>query len=173
MGLALQWMEVSVVTIARLRELFQYDHGTGALTWAGRPARCIRIGMAAGCLDSDGYRVVGLDGKLYKAHRIIFAMQTGEWPKHEVDHRNGVRSDNAWANLRTATSAENKQNKQRAQANNRTGYLGVCFIPKRRHFRAQITIAGKCKHIGSFPTAEAAHAAYLDEKRRHHAGCTI
>ena len=32
---------------------------------------------------------------------------------------------------------------------------------------------GKKLYLGSFPTPEAAHAAYLAAKRKLHAGCTL
>jgi hypothetical protein len=39
--------------------------------------------------------------------------------------------------------------------------------------RARIAINGHQINLGRFRTAEAAHAAYVDAKRRLHEGCTL
>ena len=62
-----------------------------------RPAR------PAGCRDADGYLVMKFEGVMFKVHRIIWKMVTGKEPVTIIDHRNTVRTDNRWANLREAT----------------------------------------------------------------------
>jgi hypothetical protein len=96
---------------------------------------------------------------------------TGEWPAGEVDHIDGDRTNNKWSNLRDVPRLENAQNKRRANANNRTGLLGVS--PDKKRFRAVITANGKRKTVGAFSSAEEAHDAYLAEKRRLHQGSTL
>lgn len=49
---------------------------------------------------------------------------TGQWPKHQIDHRNGNRADNRWENLREATNGQNRQN-ARVNKNSWTGVKGV------------------------------------------------
>ena len=66
----------------------------------------------------------------------------------------------------------NKENMKQATSRNVIGLLGVS--QKGKKFQAQIS--GKAfgkKYLGLYPTAEAAHAAYLAAKRLLHAGCTI
>ena len=103
---------------------------------------------------------------------------TGHWPTKQIDHKNGERADNAFANLREATQQLNSENLRRARADNKTGYLGVFrhyYIHKRdgQRFVACIQVDGRLRKIGLFLTPEAAHAAYLEAKRRLHEGCTI
>src|SRR6185369_5842834 len=99
----------------------------------------------------------------------------GEWPKHDIDHINGDIIDNRIANLRDVPRLLNMQNQRRAQAKNATGFLGVTQDKKRGTYHPKIRIPGEKnpRHLGTFRTAEAAHEAYLEAKRKLHAGCTI
>lgn len=45
------------------------------------------------------------------AHRVAFELMGVELGAREVDHINGNRSDNRWANLRPATCQQNQWNK--------------------------------------------------------------
>lgn len=153
----------------RLKLAVQYDHETGVFISKARG----RQGMLAGCINGEGYRVIRIDKRLYLAHRLAWLYFYGCWPSHVVDHINGDRSDNRMANLRNIAKAQNHQNMKGPQANGTTGYLGVTFHKRRRHFVAQIVTNGKYEYVGSFATAEAAHAAYLDAKRAQHPANTL
>jgi hypothetical protein len=98
-------------------------------------------------------------------------MQTGEWPANHVDHKNGVRNDNRWCNLRDVTRSVNSQNQRHAPAGSKTGLFGVQV--DRNKFRARIIVTGTRHGLGSFESAEEAHQAYIDAKRSLHAGCTL
>jgi hypothetical protein len=103
--------------------------------------------------------------------RLAWFYTTGAWPKDQIDHIDGNKSNNRFANLREATPSQNTQNQRRAMRTNKLGILGV--ILARGKFRAQIWFDGKNKFLGYFATAEAAHAAYLAAKRKFHPTCTI
>jgi hypothetical protein len=111
-----------------------------------------------------------VDGHRYPAHRLAWLYMTGEWPG-EVDHINGKKDDNRWANLRDISHAANSQNVRVAQVNNRCGVLGV--KPLRDKFQARICVARKTIHLGTFLTTSEAHAAYVAAKRELHEGCTL
>lgn len=159
---------------AYLRECFEYDPFTGVLTWRERPLehffdkRSGRIwntkhgGNAAGNLR-DGYLYVGL-GKRRLAHRVIFKMMTGEEPS-EIDHRNCIRDDNRWDNLRAATRLTNSWNHP-GQDNRTTPRKGIRF--QKGAWTARIAVKGKAYHLGSFSTEEDAHRAYCDAAVRLH-----
>jgi len=59
-------------------------------------------GKIAGCVDKRDYVVINLDGKAYKAHRLIYLLVTGIDPE-QIDHINGICNDNRWCNLRQAS----------------------------------------------------------------------
>jgi hypothetical protein len=96
---------------------------------------------------------------------------TGHWPVGDIDHINGIGSDNRWSNLRDVSHAMNIQNERAPRSTNRIGLMGVCVNGKR--FRAQIMINGKQFNLGRYATAEEAHEVYLAAKRRHHKGYTL
>ncbi len=149
-----------------LRELLSYDPMTGQLTWLVNRGR-VHVGEIAGSLDSRGYRVITIDGKNYKAHRLAWLYVNGAWPADRIDHQNGVPDDNRIANLREATDAENGQNRTK-QANNKSGFLGVSWHKPSGQWVAQIMLDGRKSHLGYFPTPEAAYAAYLTAKSQLH-----
>ena len=104
--------------------------------------------------------------KHVKMHRIIMGIDD---PNIHVDHINGDKLDNRRINLRLATRAQNKAN-SRVAKNNAIGVKGVSKRtgPKGDAFRAHITTEGKMKSLGTFKTAEEAHAAYCKAATEAH-----
>jgi len=167
------------IPIPYLRECFEYDPETGVIRWHERPRshfpddRMHRswntrfAGTTAGT-PSKGYVQVRLLGHFIHAHRIIWALVTGEWPTDELDHRNGQRADNRLAdNLRPATRAEQAQNTS-LRKDNRSGLTGVWFYKRTGRWAAGIEISDNRHHLGYFDTKEEAHAAYLKAKSELH-----
>ena len=160
------------LTAEGARALFNYDAEQGLLTWkvpkykGNKP----KAGDVAGCLDVEGYRVVRTGGKDYKAHRIAYLMQTGQWPSLPIDHRNGKRDDNRWENLRLAEGGINQQNRRQASCRNKTGLLGVTYVSQTRQFRAIIDVDGRKIQLGRFDDAMSAHQAYMQAKVKIHPG---
>lgn len=158
------------LTAARLRELLEYDSDTGIFRWKVS-RRCVKAGDVAGNVGSDGYRLIGVDGRKHLASRLAWLYVKGCWPNCEIDHKNTIPGDDRFDNLRDVTHAMNTQNERQARRNNQTGLLGAS--QDRGRFAAHITVDGKSRYLGSFATAEAAHAAYVVAKRKFHEGCTI
>lgn len=149
-------------TPSRLRELLDYDPGTG-LVVSRKTGRT--IGAPAGI---GGRLQVQVDGINVYVHRMAWAYVHDQWPEQQIDHINGDPVDNRIANLRLATNAENTQNKSRPRRDNVSGLLGVGFDKRTNRWRARIMCAGKSHHLGFYGTAEEAHAAYLRAKRELH-----
>ena len=156
---------------ALLRQLLDYDPATGLFVWREREAsffsgkRAVQRranwnaryagGPALTTQTSDGY----LRGKIMQlpvlAHRAAFAIIHGEWPE-QVDHINGVRSDNRISNLRAANNAVNSRNQRRLDRNT-SGVTGVVQVG--RKWLASIMVNQKRYHLGHFDTIEDAAAA--------------
>jgi hypothetical protein len=91
----------------------------------------------------------------------------GKWPDGYLDHANGDRADNRISNLRSATPSQNNANRRRAR-NNISGFKGVWFRQRTGKWQAEIRKDGKSRHLGLFPTAADAHAAYCAAAREIH-----
>ncbi|MGY6240561.1 HNH endonuclease signature motif containing protein (plasmid) [Burkholderia ambifaria] len=139
----------------RVRELFEYDSEKGVLTWRKSAGRK-KAGDFAGNRHLYGYIVIGVDGRSYGAHQIVWLYVTGEWPKL-IDHINGIRDDNRFTNLRHADAATNARNRALDSATNKL--LGAYLLPNGK-YRAAITVDGDAVHLGTFETEVQAHMAY-------------
>lgn len=160
----------SGLTAEWLRERYEYEPDGGLVRrlWPVM-TRNGGVGCAAGSVvggkpHKDGYLYTAINGRLYLVHRIAWVLLTGAWPLEEIDHRNGVRHDNSWLNLRAATVPQNRQNTL-GQSTRKGPYPGV-YENSRGKFVAQIKKDGAVHYLGLHETAESArHARIAAESR--------
>lgn len=164
-------MTTCALTIDRLKEVLHYEPSTGVFTWLKITRGKAAVGDVAGCTNRDGYIVISVDGRQYKAHRLAWFYAHGTWPAGAIDHRDHVKANNAITNLRDATDAVNNQNMVRPQRRNSSGFLGV--YRARRKWRAKLMANGRVVDLGLHETPELAHQAYVAGKRQHHEGNTL
>lgn len=178
MGSVMTKRKKPLPTPEELRELLDYDPETGMLTWKRRDVKWFKGRNAHGhmrrwnsqhsgrpalaSVHNDGYYWGNILKQMVLAHRAAWAIYTGVWPDDDIDHKNGVRSDNRIKNLRAVTHAVNGRN----CAPYRKGVdlpPGVHRMKRnlKNPFIARIRIKQQGVHIGCFPTPEAAHEAYL------------
>jgi len=168
-------MATNNLTLQRLREVLDYEESTGVLTWRCLMARNNRIGKPAGTVDKHGYICVNIDKRRYYAHRLAWLHFYGEWPTACIDHIDGNPANNSIANLRDVPHLLNMQNR-RAAASKRKHDLPLGVVANAspiNPFTARIRVNGAPRHLGNFPTPEAAHQAYVEAKRLHHIGGTL
>lgn len=162
------------LTAKRLRELCAYDPATGAFTWRRSKGAAPAGSPVGGKHRSKGYGDAVVDGERHATHRMIWLYAHGRWPKGEIDHINGDRSDNRLANLRDVSGAVNRQNQRAATSKNlKSKLIGAHWNKRYRVWRSHIHAGGKPIYLGQFASAEEAHAAYVTAKRKLHKGCTI
>jgi hypothetical protein len=143
----------------RLRELFDYIPETGDLVWRIRRGRSV-AGKTAGTINpSDGYLQIGVDGKIYRAHRLVWIWHYRTVPEM-LDRRDTVKTNNRVWNLRPANQAQNEANKA-INASDTSGYKGVFFDNQKRMWHSAIKVDGKTKHIGFFSDPKAASESYF------------
>jgi hypothetical protein len=160
-----------MITLPELRLIAVYDPATGQFSRAGC-VRGKRVGQLMGSTRADGYVRIRVAGTTYYAHRLVWLWTYGEWPVGEIDHIDGNPANNRISNLRDVSKSVNQQNLRKAPSSNKTALLGVTRTPAGR-FKSTLTLERKQVYLGTFASAQEAHAAYLKAKRRLHTGCTI
>ncbi|SHI79436.1 HNH endonuclease [Aureimonas altamirensis DSM 21988] len=151
-------LSIPLPAVSTLHDMLRYDPETGALYWR-RAVGPKKAGSLVAKASPDGYVRIGIKGRTYSAHRVIWKMMTGSDPVAEIDHRDGDRSNNMWANLREASHYDNMCN---SGAYSKTSGLprGVAKNTASSGYSAQIQKNHRMIHIGVFATPEEAHAAY-------------
>ncbi len=114
-------------------------------------------------IHSTGYIYPGIGGNRVRQHRIIASAYLGldiTDLKIQVDHRNGIRHDNRFENLRLVTHQQNQFNYTKA--------LGYSWDKQNNKWQAKIKLDGRTIYLGRFVIEEDARQAYLDAKLIHH-----
>jgi HNH endonuclease len=136
-----------------------YDPNTGGFRWKAPASPNIPIGSVAGS-RANGYIHIRLRGFTYKAHHLAWIYVHGEMHSMPyTDHRDGNKSNNAIANLRPCSNAENQANQRggrraglpKGVRQNRNGTL----------FHARIRHQSFLYDLGAFKTATEAARAYF------------
>jgi hypothetical protein len=121
------------------------------------PSHAVKAGQMAGHIGAKGYRIIGLWGEHYSAHRLAWLYMRGEWPAGDLDHEDTNRANNAISNLRLASESQNQANRR---ANKSRALPKGVALHKNGKYQASIKIGGRSIHLGLHATAEQAHVAY-------------
>lgn len=155
--------EATMISIETLREKYSYNPETGELTSK-------RLNSVVGHSNRNrrtAYIRVKVLGSCLLGHRVAWAMHYGEWPKGQIDHRDGDGMNNRIDNLRDSSHAQNQRN-QRLHARNKTGVRGVSVCKRTGKLMALIWDGnGKRIYIGRFETIEAAAAARKEAELKY------
>ena len=160
-------MAGSILTQDELKRQLHYDAHTGIFTRLSTNSKNIKIGDVAGSITENGYVVIFVSYKRYRAHRLAWLYMTGSFPKNQIDHIDGNKSNNSFSNLREATNQRNLRNRD-INANNKSGFRGVSWSKHAEKWIAHAMSKGKRKNLGYFDTAEAASKAFEKFAKRNH-----
>jgi hypothetical protein len=141
-------MTDKILTQERLKELLSYDPISGVFTRKIKHKRC-NVGDIVGVGQRNKYLQCSIDNKLYKLHRLAWLYMYDCWPSDQIDHVDHNPRNNAIANLRDVSSAQNHQNRAR-KTKSASGYLGVTWHKRDRRWQAYIEIKGKSIHLGQY-----------------------
>lgn len=147
-----------------MRELLNYDAETGEFVWRVR-RRKVSVGDVAGYISSAGYRYICIDQKDYRAGHLAWLWMTGNWPEIEIDHKDRVRANDAWSNLRQATRSQNLTNR-RVMSNNLLGVKGVYF--RYGKYCATVYVNRKAVWLGAYTNIADASAAVRAGGAKYH-----
>ena len=153
------------MNIDALKSLLRYEPETGLIYWVAKGKGMIKK-KTAGTKLYSGYLGICIGPKRWQAHRIAWALYHGEWPKDQIDHINGIKTDNRICNLREATNSQNGKNLGLSKANT-SGYKGISFEKYTGRWKASIRVDGKSISIGRFVNIEDAIAARKAAEQYH------
>ena len=135
---------------------FTYDPETGKIF--------NRFGKESKCIGDHGYVhvCIKIEGKnyIFKGHHFAWYWVHGECDIEQLDHINGIKTDNRIYNLRKVTHQQNQWNQTKAK--------GYTWHKPTNKWRSHIRINGKKKHLGLYTTEEEARQAYLNAKKLYH-----
>lgn len=174
--------------ISDVIKLIRYEPESGKLYWlprgvewfkegkAGRQWPCnVWNGKFAGkeaftAVTAKGYKQGNILSYHCEAHRLIWAIQTGEWPTLSIDHQNGDTTDNRWVNLRHVSHKENMRN-MKTPAHNTSGHIGVSFCRTHNKWVAKIQLEkgrDKVRYCATKEEAIKKHAELVAKYNFHH-----
>jgi hypothetical protein len=165
-----------MITQSFLKEVLDYDPDTGVFHWRHREDvprewNTRHAGKVAGTVLPTGYRSIIINNEPYLGHRLAWFYMAGEWPPHQVDHINRIRGDDRFANLRLATSSENKRNRP-ADSDSISGVKGVHWHKPSQRWHVRVCLRGREHSFGYFKTVEeAAEVARMAQAKLHGEFC--
>lgn len=138
-----------VLTQEELKAQLSYSPETGLFSRIGKPNHKV------GVRTEHGYIIIQVDRVSYRAHRLAWLYMTGHLPEEQIDHINGIRDDNRFANLRLASANENQWNMKPKKSACPAKGVSMAY----GKFRASIKVNCKSINLGLYETMdEAAHA---------------
>ena len=145
-----------------LHEMLNYQDGQ--LVWKNKPYNLVHLnGKVAGCMHKSGYCQIKFGQIMYPAHRIMWIYHNGSIDENmQIDHINGIKTDNRIENLRLVTAQQNCFNRSKLTAK------GYCWSKAAQKWQATITVNGKNKYLGLFANEDDARKAYLDNAQNLH-----
>ena len=153
------------MTQEELKSLLHYDPDTGIFVWTVKRGRH-PSGREARCVNKAGYIVIRINQKLYLAHRLAWLYMHGDLPK-EIDHINGIKSDNRISNLRPANRYQQMQN-TKMRSHNKTGATGVTHCKQTGKYAAEVRVDGKRIWLGRFDCLELAGLVASEHREKLH-----
>lgn len=163
------------IPIDTLRQLVRLDPETGRLYWIERGPEWFTDGAhtaahscakwnaahagkpALGSVNGSGYRHGSLLGRTVTAARAVFALANGRWPRPEVDHRDGDKTNDRPGNLREATRVQQCRNMGSAR-NSTSRFRGVSADRRSGRWQVQCTSAeGRRTTLGTFQDDQVDH----------------
>lgn len=145
---------------------FHYNPETGEFHYRVNRRPNVNKSGTAGRVAGRGYVYLSYKDREYLAHRVAFAIMEGVWPLNQVDHINGVKTDNRFCNLRHATQSQNQCNRKLQQS--KSGARGVYRTPEGK-WKAEIKYEKIVYRLGHFGTIEDAKAIRKVAERFLHA----
>lgn len=152
-----------MLTQARLKSLFTYNPDDGVFTRIKTQSNRSKVEKTVGWVTEHGYIRCSVDYKKYFLHRLAFLYMNGYFPEYQIDHKNGIKKDNRWVNLRHVSRKCNMQN-TKTFITNKSGFTGVYYSKRDKTWWSQARVDDRKVFLGNHDTAlDAALARYTFE----------
>ena len=149
--------------IETINLLLDYDSKQGEFIW--KKSKCFlndkNIGKVAGTINRNGYRIIRINSKNYRAHRLVWLMETKELPTKPIDHINRNKLDNKFSNLRLCTYSQNMYNTPKTKKPTTSKYKGVTLTPW--GWLARVQLNNKKVYQEYFKSEKEAATAYKEK----------
>lgn len=116
---------------------------------------------------NTGYEMIRFKGKIFPAHRLIWAFHFYDPKDKEIDHIDGDKLNNKIENLRAVTPSENRQNMP-AFSSSKSGIKGVYWEAASRRWVATLKSAGGVSIKKRCHTKEEAISARMELEAIYH-----
>jgi len=153
-------------TQERIKELYIYDEShKGLIHNSAKNSRGLKNGKA-GHHHSRGYVHIGVDGKSFKEHILVWIYFNGaKADDMQIDHINGIKWDNRISNLRQVSGFDNQKNRGKNKKNT-SGYKGV---HKNKNKWEVSIMANNIRHrLGHFDNPKEAALVYNEAAKKLH-----
>ena len=162
------WKEISSVdeisNILITNPLFDYK--AGPLSWTPPYPNRVQVGATAGCFHKNGSVHIGIGGKVYKEHRLIYLFHKG-WLPEKIDHKDNNHSNNKIENLREANQSQNSLNRV-IHKNNKSGCKNVHWQKNMNKWCVIMSINSKRNIVGYFEDLELANLIAIEYRAKYH-----
>jgi len=157
-----------------LKKTFFYDPLTGFWMYKINGLGRINKGrIVSHTPNREGYCSISFDGLRYRTARLAIFYMTGHFPKGLADHRNRIRDDDRWENLRDVTPKVNSNNHV-LYPNNTSGVNGVWLDKTTMKYRSYINNKDRNnkdrkrnrKNLGYFDTIQEATFARIQALKK-------
>lgn len=146
------------ISYESLIELVSYDPMTGLFINRVNRWKKARAGELSGHRRKNQagveYAHITINGRCYVAHQLAWLYVYGKFHDGQIDHINGIGTDNRISNLRECDQSQNMENLG-PRKNNPSGFLGVFFDKTQRKWVASIKKNGICTRVKCNTEAEA------------------
>ena len=136
--------------------------------WSGKVYYKSRGKLLNPSVNNNGYLIVGLSKitqrKTFGVHTLVFdgfSKQKRNGRKLQVDHINGIKTDNRFTNLQLLTQRANIY--KAYQQNGKKTPPGVSYEKRTKRYESNIRVNGKKRRIGRYSTSIEAGEAYQNE----------
>jgi len=142
------------------------EYRDGHLYWKNLVKGSRYNGTTAGVSNGKGYLQVRVAGKAIYAHRLVYFICTGGWPKDQIDHINKDNTDNRIKNLRECSRSQNHMNRKTKPG--RDLPRNVYLEPSTNKYRVVLRLNNKPMSFGCYKTVEQAKSVARQAREKYY-----